>query len=316
MNRHAHGLQRYRTLLHPAVVADVERWVDHRGLEALHASLHAHQKRKAFFDAYAEAAMARHLQSRGCTLQFEAATPSGKHCDFRVDVGDIRFYLHIKRLETDRPQRKNLPLSSRLRVLERIRRPYVVGVRWREDLDDEAMQLFVTRASGFIGQAHVGEELVVHDEEGDELGGVRIIAPGEGTHVNLVIGLPTGFIDETPRMLKLMRKAYAQFMPKALNVIVICSAFDEDRDDFESALLGEHVERWDRYPPRGRRIAHGRAADGFWDGDRRADSGVAGWFRFDPASEHLRSTLWFRPGSPVDANMQGLLRGLFDGEGG
>jgi len=304
-------LQRYQALLHPAVVADIEGWPDTPGLEALHASLHAHQKRKAFFDAYAEAAVARHLQSRDCGLQFEAPTPSGKHCDFRVDAGDLRFFLHIKRLETDRPQRKNLPLSSRLRVLERIRRAYVVGVRWREDLDEEGMQHLVTRASEFIGQARVGEELVVNDDAGGELGGVRIIAPGEGTYVNLVIGLPTGFIDETTRMLKLLRKAYAQFMPKALNVILICSAFDEDRDDFESALLGEHVERWDRFPPRGRRIAHGRAADGFWDGARRADSGVAGWFRFDPASEHLRSTLWFRRETDLDPEARETLRGLF-----
>ncbi len=315
VNRLPHGLQRYQSLLHPSVVADIEGWRDEPDLAALHASLHAHQKRKVFFDALAEAMVARHLKSRGCALRFEVPTPSGKHCDFRVDAGDLRFFLHIKRLETDRPQQVNLPLSSRLRVLERIRRPYVVGVRWQAGLDDEAMQDFVTRASQFIGQARVGEEQVVHDAAGAELGGVRIIAPGEGAHVNLVIGLPTGFIDDTPRMFKLLRKAYPQFMPKALNVILICSAFEEDRDDFESALLGEHEERWDRHPPRGRRIAYGRAADGFWHGTRRSDSRIAGWFRFDPASDQFRSTLWYRQGFELDSRARETLNALFsDGD--
>jgi len=112
--------------------------------------------------------------------------------------------------------------------------------------------------------------------------------------------LPTGFTDDTPRILKLLKKAYEQFMPKAINLILICSSFEEDVDDFESALLGQHIERWDIFPPRGRRIAHGRAEDGFWEGDSRINSVVAGWIHFQPSDENVHARLCFREGSGLD----------------
>ena len=107
---------------------------------------------------------------------------------------------------------------------------------------------------------------------------------GRGSHVSLAIGLPSGFSDQTPRIHKLLNRAYQQFMPKAMNVILMCSRDPADVGDFQTALLGSHVERWDAVPPRGRRIAHGRAEDGFWYGGRFAESVVAGWFDFDPSA--------------------------------
>jgi hypothetical protein len=131
--------------------------------------------------------------------------------------------------------------------------------------------------------------------------------------VTLAIGLPSGFIDQTRRISKLLRKAYEQFMPKALNVILVCTSHEEDVADFETALLGEHVERWDTFPPRGRRIAHGRAADGFWASASRPDSTVAGWFHFVPSNADMRARLWFREGAAIDPVRQQWLEGLFDG---
>lgn len=290
----------FREQLNPVVVQDVIRWRDREDLFPLCAALQAHTMRKAFFDTFAEAMIARHLLARGCRLRFEVETPAGKCCDFEVSDGDRRFYLHIKRLDTERPSHRKLTVSSRLRVLERIERPYIVAVRWHEDISDEAMQQFVTAASEFILQARVGDEQVVQDADHRELGGVRIIAPWEGRRVTLVLGLPTGFTDDTPRMLKLLKKAYEQFMPKAINLILICSSFEEDVDDFESALLGQHIERWDIFPPRGRRIAHGRAEDGFWEGDSRINSVVAGWIHFQPSDENVHARLYFREGSRLD----------------
>lgn len=318
MKRAVGGLDLYRNQLNPVVVEEVRQWRDHPELGALHASLQAHVKRKSFFDAWAEAMVARHLRRRGCELRFEVQTPSGRTCDFEVGGADgsSRFYLHVKRLDTDRPKQRKLAISSRLRVLERIERPYLVGVRWREDLGDEDMQRFVTGASRFITQARVGEEHVVLDEDGVELGGVRIVAPHDGTHVNLAIGLPTGFIDQTRRIEKLLRKAYEQFMPRSLNVVLICTSHEEDVVDFETALLGEHEERWDTFPPRGRRIAHGRAADGFWGGARRGNSAVAGWFHFVPTDEDMHARLWFREGFDLDPEQKSRLDGLFNGANG
>lgn len=315
MRSKASGLKHFEGQLNPRVVEQIETWADSSDLQQLHASLLAHTKSKTFFDAYAEAMVARHLMARGCDLSFEAETPTGKHCDFQVARDGLTFYLHVKRLDTSRPVHRSLVISSRLRVLERIDRPYMVGVRWRENLTDEEMQQFVTKAAKFIRQARVGEEFSACDEDNVELGGVRIVAPWESTHVSLVIGLPSGFIDESHRMMKLLKKAYEQFMPKALNVILICSNHLEDRDDFGSALLGEHVERWDIFPPRGRRIAYGRAADGLWEGTRRQDSIAAGWFHFDPTSDDMHTKLWLRPDVETEAGMTELLSELFNETG-
>jgi hypothetical protein len=115
--------------------------------------------------------------------------------------------------------------------------------------------------------------------------------------VSLTIGLPTGFIDIAPRFAKLMQRAHKQFMPKAVNVIMTGSSHVEDVGDFETALLGSHIERWDRHPPAGRRIAHGRAADGFWSGSRFHESEVAGWFKLDPADGWRTARVWIREGA-------------------
>ena len=89
-------------------------------------------------------------------------------------------------------------------------------------------------------------------------------------------------------------------MPKAVNVVLIATSHDEDVDDFENALLGAHIERWDAFPPQGRRIAHGRAADGFWHGRHYEDSEIAGWFRLRVDDPELRCRLHVREGAAAD----------------
>ncbi|MHC4989670.1 MAG: hypothetical protein ACYTGC_01715 [Planctomycetota bacterium] len=311
------GLKLFGDQLHPDVLKDIGRWADDPELSGLRAALMAHTSRTTFFDQYAEALVARHLQQLGCQLRFEVETPSGKSCDFEVHRGDQVFYLHVKRLQGEPMRPQQLTISPRLRYLERVKRPYIVRVRWRDDLDDELMQRFVSRAAQFIKHARVGDEMVIRDEadhdggEGAELGAVRVVAPWSGTNVSLAIGLPTGFIDQTPRMRKLMERAYLQFMPRALNMILVCSMNPDDSEDFQNALLGSHIERWDITPPRGRRIAHGRDEDGFWQGGRYAESVAAGWFAFDMGDDAIRPRLWQRKGFVVEPPMQSLLAELF-----
>jgi hypothetical protein len=297
--------------LDPDVLTDIEAWADHDVLRKLHLALTGHTTPKAFLDTYAEALVARHLLTRGCDLQVEIETPGGKACDFEVAVAGERFYLHVKRLDTDRPGRRRLTISSRLRSLERIERPYVVSVRWREGARDRDLQRLVREATDFISHARVGDELVVRDQDGGEIGGVLIVAPWEGTHVTLVIGLPTGFIDDAPRMQRLMQRAYRQFMPRSENVILVCSSHGDEFDDFRAALLGAHVERWDTYPPRGRRIAHGRAEDGFWTERRYTDSRAAGWFRFSRDARELSVRLLTRDDPAPSKALRRALAAVF-----
>jgi hypothetical protein len=220
-------------------------------------------------------------------------------------------------LHSERHGPTHLTISPRLRYLERIRRPYVVQVRWRDALSDEQMQKFVADAATFITHARVGDELTVREQghSGPELGGVRVVAPWSGAHVSLVIGLPSGFVDEAPRVRKLMGRAYQQFMPRSFNLIVICSMHQEDVSDFQNALLGSHIERWDEEPLPGQRIAHGRAPDGFWHGGLHAESAVAGWFSFRPEDENIRVRLWQRSDVVIEEPMPGLLGEVFGEEG-
>ena len=133
----------------------------------------------------------------------------------------------------------------------------------------------------------------------------RMLCPNELAHHLAYL------IDEAPRLRKLLLRAYRQFMPKAANVILICSSQAEEHEDFANALLGSHVARWDAFPPRGRRIAHGRAADGFWHGQRYPDSAVSGWFHLAPQEEPLGAKLWFREGLPIDECLRRTLDDLF-----
>jgi hypothetical protein len=310
------GIEKFGDRLDAELVSQIEGWSDHPELRSLWAELHAHTKPKSFFDTYAEALVARHLLAAGCDLRFEVPTPSGKRADFEVTAADQVFYLHVKRINTERPFQRRLSVSSRLRYLERIERPYVVSVRWRDDLDDEQMHRFVVEAANFIKHARVGDEMLVRGEAGKELGGIQVVAPWEGSHVHLTIGLPSGFVDHTLHLRKVMKKAHRQFMPRHVNIILVGTSHQSDVDDLETALLGTHIERWDAFPPRGRRVAHGRDADGFWNGRRNGESQAAGWFWFTESQSVLQSRFWLRPGHTLAPAMADLLSRLFEGDGG
>jgi len=311
----AAGLRLFQSELPPQVVRDVLAWQGDVELAGLLAKLQSHTERKPFFDSWAEAMVARHLRAGGCRLRFEVPTPHDRRADFEVRRDDVLFYLHLKRIDTDRPPHRHLIVSSRLRVLERIRRPFIVQVRWHEHVSDDQMNTLLAQAEAFIRQARVGEEMVARDFDGRELGGVRIIAPqgeGGGEHVSVVIGLPSGFIDFAPRFRRLFGRAHDQFMPREANVIMICSGHEDDAIDFETALLGTPIERWDQFPRPGQRVAHGRAGDGFWSGQRFSESGFAAWACIAPRDERLRARLYERRGAAEHRPaLASLLQSLF-----
>lgn len=316
MTQRSNGLPHFEVPLRAAMVREIESWAEHPQLAQLRESLHAHSDEHTFLNACAEAVVAKHLLAAGCELEFEVPTPSGKQADFQVSRDGERFFLHIKRLDTGSPTEKLLTISSRLRMLERIERPYIVSIRWKDGATDAQMQQLVTEAAPFIRRASVGDELTVRDENlprgRREIGAVRIVAPWDGSHVNLTIGL-AGFVDEAPRMRKLLRRAYKQFMPRETNVILVCSSNTEDAEDFDTALLGSHIERWDAFPPQGQRVAHGRAEDGFWFNSSHELSRFAGWFRFSLDEITIKPRLWLRDdAAEQDDAPLGLIRELLD----
>ena len=106
------GLEQFADRLHPAVLDDVRLWEGDPILGKIHAALSGHTNLKRFMDTWAEAIVARHLLARGCRLRFEIPTPAGRACDFEVTAADGTFYLHVKRVHTERPARRRLTISS------------------------------------------------------------------------------------------------------------------------------------------------------------------------------------------------------------
>ena len=287
------GLSRFEKDLHPDLVERVRGWAGISGLSRLLESLESQGSRRPFMDHWIEAMVADRLHRRGAELETEVETPAGRTCDFRVRYDGAEWFLHVKRLRSERRGRK-LHISPRLRVLEHIERPFIVRVRWADGLDDDSMQQLVVRASEFLEMAKVGDELTVRDETGFEVGAVRVVGPWEGSHVSLAIGLPGGFIDETARLRRLLDKAYRQFMPRQDNVVLVAGSRQDEAIDFESAVLGATEERWDAHPGKGGRAALGRASDGFWAGSSRPESRICAWCLANPADKTLRIDLHLR----------------------
>jgi hypothetical protein len=264
-----------------------------------------------------EAAVAERLLSHDARFAFEVPTHAGRTADFLVHFQGSAFHLHVKRWRPppeDRPVRLKVP--PRLRELERVRRPFLVGVRWPSG--PRLLSRFVSEATSFLRQASVGDELVVRADPDDPAsaiaGGVRVLAPWPGERVVLTLGLDAALDDESRTLKRLLRKACAQFMPGASNVIAICggaSAADDARDGghfriIDQALLGTHVERWDLFPPRGQHVAHGRGDDGFWSGGRFPQSRVVVWCPFDASNGLGPPRLWTRGDGEADAALAGL----------
>ena len=287
------GLSLHQHELDPALVSRVRSWQDRPELHALYERVRGQQQRRPFMDAWAEVVVADQFDQMGCELAIEVPTPSGRTCDLRVRRDGTECHIHIKRLHDGRKTRR-IRISPRLRVLEGIERPWLVRVRWTEGLDDQEMQELVVRCSEFLLQARIGDELTVRSKAGNELGGIRVVAPWDGPTISLAIGLPDGFQERGQKIRRLMERASKQFMPKSDNMILIATPYADDLADFDSALLGSSVERWDPSQPPGQRMQWDRAEDGFWRGTSREFSRLMGWFRFRPGIPKLKCTLRFR----------------------
>lgn len=241
--------------------------------------------------------MARRLVGSGCDLGIELPTPNGRTCDFQVDVDGRRFFLHVKCLQSDDVPRR--PLPGVLRSIEQVKRPFLVEVDWHDELSDRELADFAAAARDFVAHARIGEELLHRDSTGHPAGSVRITTPLETERA--VVAVANCKPSVVARVGRLLERAYVQFMPGGENVILVMTQDPSHERLVDLALLGTHVERWDKIPRTGKRVAHGRAEDGFWTRGRFDHSRVVGWMQFD--SEEVLPRLWFRhqdvPGEPI-----------------
>ena len=254
--------------------------------------------------ALAEARVARRLIGSGCDLEIELPTPNGRTCDFEVSVDGRRFYLHVKCLQVEPARRP--PLPSFLRSIEQVRRPFLVEVDWRPDLSDPELARLAAMAREFVAEARIGEELLFRDDTGHPAGTVRIASPLQTERAVVIVAKSTPAL--VSRVGRLLERAYVQFMPRGENVILVLTESRAQERLVDLALLGTHVERWDRIPRSGRRVAHGRAEDGFWSGSRFDLSRVVGWMPLE--AEAASARLWYRDESTPEEPLRGTIAGV------
>lgn len=262
----------------------------------------------------AEWAVERLLAHHGCRFEREVPQPSGHTTDFLVERDGVSFHLHVKWLAAAAPVARLGVIPRVLRELERLERPIDVAVRWRPGAGCAAFRRLVQAVGPFLMAARVSEERVVRDAHGVTIGSVRVIGPRAQGGVRVVDArMVERRVSQSLRAERLLRKALAQFMPRAPNVILLVSADPLDADAIDNALHGTIVERWDRFPERGHRVAHGRGDDGFWSLGRASGSRIVAWLRAgDGPKRGRRSALWIRPGRALPGGLDELLRSLFD----
>jgi len=268
-----------------------------RTLDGIGESLAGDEPSPAAMDAIrtacAEIMVAERLLDAGCALEHEAATPSGRHVDFRAERDGAVLHVHVQRAPQPTLRDAAIVVPQAWRTLETVRRGLVVALSLARNLRGRALQHALADAVPFLEQASVGEELGIHDAEGRAVARLRVIAPSAAGRVELVADLSAAFDNHVPRFQATLRKAFAQFMPRGENIIVVCGSSGAV-EAFATALLGSHIERWDKRPRVGELMAYGRGGDGFWAGSMRNQSRMAVYW---PMAKGSGPLLFLREGA-------------------
>ena len=122
------GLHRFRDRVDPGLLSEIDAWIGRHPLVRIRSALEARTDEKAFFDALAEAVLARHVLSLGFDVETEVPTVGNMTADLRVSKGGREVFLHVKRVATDIDNRasRQIVISPRLRALEMVPRPWLI----------------------------------------------------------------------------------------------------------------------------------------------------------------------------------------------
>ncbi|MEE2896397.1 MAG: hypothetical protein VX726_11730 [Planctomycetota bacterium] len=245
----------------------------------------------------------------GARIRMEVGGLGRRPVDLEVDLEDRLFAVHVKRLPAS-PEAMGAGPPEIARRLAGIPRPYVVGVdrRIEGELDEETVE----DARRFVLGSRVGDRHVMRNAEGDVVGYLDVLAPrlvesgdrSDRTTVFVRRGDAVAFDRQIDRAGRLLRRAYRQFAPSMENVIVIAGGGDAAGEAIDRATLGNHVERWDRLPRQGQRVAHGRDDVGLWTGRHYERSRLVGWAPYGG----VEGRCWSREAPSADPRVLSLLR--------
>ena len=114
------------------------------------------------------------------------------------------------------------------------------------------------------------------DKRGARLGSCTVIGyPINSDHIELCPDSPDEpVVRNAERFIGRLRKAYKQFMPKALNVILF-TGDNCGRTEFESALFGEFKLKRDSKTQQFSKTQ--TRHNGFWSGQKNSESNLAVW---------------------------------------
>jgi hypothetical protein len=245
--------------------------------------------------------MVRFLQL-GARVATEITGPEGPSVDLRVTLDDLTFAVHVKRLgPAPAPGR---PVPAAFESLQDLPRPYVAGIEWH---GGEPAANACDDAREFLLGARLGDRCLLRDVDDRSAGTMELLAPtGEidGRLRLKSMGDPlaaAAFVDRAGRHL---RRAYRQFAPGIENIIVLAGGGATAGDLVDLALLGGHVERWDRLPRVGQRVAHGRDDRGLWTGRRYDRSRIVAWCPL----VIREGRVWTREGVDPPANVVTAMR--------
>jgi len=295
--------------LKPALQQEFAAWASDPELSKLLQKLKT-QKGAGWAAHYAEAMVARHLRREGCGLKVEVATPNGKSADFKASKSDEFFFAHIKRMTVnDVTNAYNIwcyKQFEKLKELERIPLQMAVVVNLKTGLTNIQAMEFVKSAKTLIEQTTKnGEQFKVRDKSGNELGECEVYYPVNSDHVVLCPDSPDEPVPrDSGRFMSRLQKAYKQFMPGAINVILF-SGEGISRDEFESALYGEITLVRDRKTNQFVKTINRQ--NGFWSGKSNSESNLAVWFEVH--DDEVDFKLWIRDGFKIKSK---LITSLFD----
>ncbi|MBM4110730.1 MAG: hypothetical protein FJ254_05135 [Phycisphaerae bacterium] len=257
-----------------------------------------------FWGALAEAQVIAAALTAGASTELHVPTHEGRTCDLVATRGSSTLWVHVKSLAPE-AARDDAPIERRravqeelvaaLRGVESVARGVVVSVEALAPIVSSAPN--VEAAQDFLHRASIGDALLVRSAAGDVLGRLCVLSPWDGGHVAIAPGDVQQPGQQRDRIDRLMRKACAQFMPGARNLVAI-AAMPEQELAIDWALLGTPIERWDRFPRRGERVAFGRADDGFWSRGREPMCRLTAWMAPWPRAGRA----WLRDAANDDAS--------------
>lgn len=236
----------------------------------------------------------------GLEVRTEVSIDGGRPIDLVVALPTGRFAVHVKRLPVVLDAAP--PVPAAFTALSDVPRPYRVGVRWLDTEPPDAGVIEEVR--GFLRAARMRDR---HPIKRDDrvLGIVEVRAPSADQR-GIIQFVPMGTANAlmVERTGRLLRRGYAQFAPGLENAIVVVGGSDETEDLVDRAILGGHVERWDRLPNVGQRVAHGRDDGGLWTGRHYERSRLVGWCPLDGRPGRL----WERTGGSATSDVVDALR--------